>query len=128
MIEVNWRARAIPLEAVAVAATGVAARELGKRLLERSDDELKLVRGVSWNDGIALEGALEHLPWADGALYVGRDKAAPKLLLPCALEPDLPLDLWVRAFERGLGTRNGGADFGDAGRGDRGFSGAGAEC
>lgn len=102
MIEVVWRARTSPLEAVAVAATGKAARDLATRLLSRNDDELKGVRGVSWNDGLAFEGAPDNLPWADGALYLGRDGRAPKLLLPCALEPDVPLDSWTRAFERGL--------------------------
>ncbi len=102
MIEVKWRARNVPLEPVAVAATGSAARELAHRLLERSDDDLKLLRGVSWKDGLAVEGAFNELPWADGALFLGRDARAPKLLLPCALEPDVPLDLWARAFERGL--------------------------
>lgn len=102
MIVVAWKARTEPLEPVAVAATGSAAQVLAQRLLERSDDELKRLRGVSWTHGLAIEGAENDLPWADGALYVGRDERAPKLLLPCALEPDAPLDLWARAFERGL--------------------------
>ena len=65
-------------------------------------NELALLRGLQWADGLALEGAEGTLPWADGALYVGRDARAPKLLLPCALEPDAPLELWARAFERAL--------------------------
>ncbi|BCM92506.1 hypothetical protein IAD21_04386 [Abditibacteriota bacterium] len=101
-VEVRWRPRAEPLEPVAVVATGSAARALAKRLLELPDDELKRLRGVSWNEGLALEGESQNLPWADGASYLGHDARAPKLLLPCALEPDAPLDLWARAFERQL--------------------------
>jgi len=102
VIDVLWRARTEPLEPVAVAATGSAAHELARRMLNRSDEELKRVRGVSWPDGLAFEGALNDLPWADGALFLGHDRRAPKLLLPCAIEPNVPLDLWARAFERGL--------------------------
>ncbi|RYX80960.1 hypothetical protein EON83_26145 [bacterium] len=101
-VEVRWRARVEPLEPTAVAATGDAARALAKRLLELSDDELKRLRGVSWEDGLALEGESAALPWVDGAFYLGHDAQAPRLLLPCALEPDAPLDLWARAFERQL--------------------------
>ncbi len=100
---IRWKARTEPLQPVAVVATNEAARVLAKRLLQRSDEDLQQLRGVSWNEGLAIEGAFSLLPWADGALYVGRDACAPKLLLPCALEPDnAPLDLWARAFERSL--------------------------
>jgi hypothetical protein len=44
-----------------------------------------------------LIGAAEDLPWVDGALYLGRDGAAPSLLLPTTLEPDVPAPLLERA-------------------------------
>ena len=101
-VEVRWRARETPLEPVAVGATENAAIALARRLLEVSDEELKGLRGVSWTGGIAIEGDSGGLPWADGVFYLGHDARAPRLLLPCALEPDAPLDLWARAFERQL--------------------------
>ena len=101
-MRVVWRARQTPLEPLAVAATGGAARTVASRLLERTDDELARLRGLSWANGLALEGPADALPWADGAAYFGRDPRAPKLLLPCALEPDAPLELWARALERAL--------------------------
>lgn len=97
-----WKARFEPLEAVAVAATGGAARTLAQAVLARNDEELKLLRGVCWAGGVAFEGAFADLPWADGAVYLGRDARAPKFLWPSNVEPDAPLDLWVRALERGL--------------------------
>ena len=102
MMETHWRPRFEPLTPLAVAATGVAARALSKHLLERSNDELNRLRGVSWNEGLILEGDAGILPWVDGAFYLGHDPLAPKLLLPCALEPSVPLDLWAKAFERQL--------------------------
>lgn len=68
-----------------------------------SDEELGRLRGVSWAGGIAIEGDSPALPWTDGVFYLGHDARAPRLLLPCALEPDVPLDLWARAFERQIG-------------------------
>lgn len=100
--EVSWRARETPLEPVAVIASGNVALALARRLLELSDEELKRFRGVSWEGGLAIEGDAVVLPWTDGVVYLGHDARAPRLLLPCALEPDAPLDLWARAFERQL--------------------------
>lgn len=99
-MKVEWKARSEPLEVVAVAATGEAARELARRLLERSDDELKRLRGVAWPDGLALEGTFDELPWANGALYFGR---VGPWVLPSNLEPDVPLELWTSALRRSLG-------------------------
>lgn len=102
-MKIRWNARLEPLEPVAVAATGEAARQLARSLLSRTDEELKRLRGVSWLNGIAVEGAFAELPWADGALYLGRDERAPRFLWPSNLEPDgAPLELVARALERGL--------------------------
>lgn len=95
-----WLPREIPLSPLAVVATGDAAQNLARRLLKFDDSQLQKWRGVSWDVGIALEG--DDLPWADGALYLGRDADAPLLLLPAHLRPDAPLGLFQRAFLRGL--------------------------
>ena len=63
-----------------------------------------LARGVQGLAGVAGEGVLillgTDLPWADGAVYLGRDPRAPGLLLPTLLSPDVPLDLLERAVAR----------------------------
>ena len=100
MIPVVWRPRAEPLAALAVAATGSVARALARRVLERSDEELARLRGVTWADGLALQGEAGELSWADGAGFFGRDGRAPKFLWPCVLEPDAPLELFALALER----------------------------
>ncbi|QDG51497.1 hypothetical protein FIV42_12300 [Persicimonas caeni] len=49
-------------------------------------------------DGLLIVVAqTEWLPWVDGLHYLGREPAAPRLLVPTALEPDVPLDLLERA-------------------------------
>lgn len=98
----SWKARVEPLEVVAVAAMGGVARELARRLLKRDEDELRRLRGVTWPDGLALEGAFNELPWADGAMYFGR---VGGFLLPSNLEPDVPFELWTRALRQSLGDK-----------------------
>jgi len=92
-----WVPRAAPLEVVALGARGEAARVVASRLLERPDDELKRLRGVTWRDGLALEGEFALLPWADGAQYFGR---VGGFLLPSNLEPNVPLAIYLRALPR----------------------------
>ena len=46
---------------------------------------------------IVLVGARADLPWIDGIVYLGRDPAAPALLLPTTLAPDVPPALLERA-------------------------------
>lgn len=95
----QWRPRAVPLEVVALGATGDAARLVARRLLERPDEELARLRGVTWANGLAIEGEFALLPWADGALYFGR---VGGFLLPSNLEPTVPVDIWLRALGRAL--------------------------
>jgi hypothetical protein len=40
----------------------------------------------------------DALPWVDGAVYLGHDPEAPRLLVPTALAPDLPYGLVERAL------------------------------
>lgn len=105
MISVAWHPRPSPLEACAVAASGVAARTLALRCLARDDEQLAALRGVSvGRDGLILLGDFGVLPWADGALYLGRDDQAPSLLLPTTLQPDAPLALFERTLLHQLQT------------------------
>ncbi|MBI2395987.1 MAG: hypothetical protein HYV09_40870 [Deltaproteobacteria bacterium] len=96
----TWRSREHPLSARAVAAFGPAARALAASVGRRADAELHALRAVGAEAGIVVLGEEEALPWADGALYLGQDAAAPSLLLPTTLRPDLALPLVERALLR----------------------------
>lgn len=85
--------------------TGVVARAdsavvIAQRLLTRTDDELEQLEGVQAHDLLFLVGTPELLPWADGAMYLGRDPSAPALLLPTTLMPSVPLALLEQALLR----------------------------
>jgi hypothetical protein len=108
-IPVRWIARIIPLPARAVFARGAAARDLARRLLDAPPERLRALRGCAADDGSALfilasDGEAE-LPWADGACYLGRDPAAPDLLLPTNRAPAVPVDLVAAALGARLGGR-----------------------
>jgi hypothetical protein len=83
----KWLPREPPLEACAVVAFGEAAKKL------RVPKSMPCIRTAEM---VLLIG--DDLPWADGVVYLGRDPAAPKLLLPTTLRPDVPLDLFERAL------------------------------
>lgn len=94
----EWEPRAVPLEPVAVAAVGPAARALARRLLLRPAEVVERLSGVTGPDLLLLLG--EELPWTDGAVYLGRDPAAPTLLLPTTLAPSVPIALLERRLAR----------------------------
>jgi hypothetical protein len=98
-IAVAWRTREPPLAIAAVAAWSERATALARRAVDRrfADGALSAVAG----DGVLLLlGAADELPWVDGAVYLGRDPAAPGLLLPTLLAPSLPADLLERALRK----------------------------
>ena len=96
-LAVAFHPRASPLAAIAVAARGPAAAALAARLLARDDEALALLEGVADPGLLLILGDAASLPWTDGAVYLGRDPAAPSLLLPTAYVPDVPLPLFERA-------------------------------
>lgn len=97
-IPVVWRPRVRPLAPAGAVARGRAARLLGERLLTRSDEDLARLQGVAGEDLLIVLGPAADLPWADGAVYVGRDPEAPSLLLPTTREPSVPLPLLEQAL------------------------------
>ncbi|HEU4387096.1 MAG TPA: hypothetical protein VFV34_04825 [Blastocatellia bacterium] len=97
-IDVGWRPRPAPLSPVGVAATGVAAIELGLRLCDLDPESLTRLKGAATHGLLILLGEEERLPWADGVVYLGRDRNAPSLLLPTTLVPDVPIELFERAL------------------------------
>jgi hypothetical protein len=97
--EVSFVARADPLPAVAVAATGPAVRTLVERLLALSDETLARLTGVANADVAVILGPTDSLPWFDGALFLGSTGA---LLWPTWAEPSVHPSLFERALRRGL--------------------------
>lgn len=93
--------RAEPLAPAAALAEGEAAVRLARRLLALPDDALARLAGVAGRGLLAVTGAEADLPWVDGVAYLGRDPAAPALLLPTARVPALPLPLVERALAAG---------------------------
>lgn len=93
-IRVTWTPRDTPLVARAVAAVGAAAGSLADRLAALDDAALGALAAVAGGDAsgdvLVVLGAAAALPWVDGVVYLGRDDAAPELLLPTALAPSVP--------------------------------------
>jgi len=71
---------------------------LARRALGADEEQLGGWHGVAGQGVLILLGDTASLPWVDGAVYLGRDPAAPSLLLPCALAPDVAPSLLERAL------------------------------
>jgi hypothetical protein len=95
---VTWCPRSAPLAALAVAGLGPVALALARRALAAEDQQLSAWSGVAGPHVLVLLGETDALPWVDGAMYLGRDPAAPSLLLPCALAPEVAPALLERAL------------------------------
>ena len=97
-IPLEWHPREIPLKPVAVCVQGEPARRMARRLLALDAEALAGLQGVSGAGVLVLLAEADLLPWVDGALYLGREPAAPGLLLPTMLLPSAPLPLLERAL------------------------------
>lgn len=95
---VSFVPRDPPLSPVAAAASGPAARRLGERLAGMEDARLSALRGLAGPDLLLVLGESGSLPWVDDITYLGCDPAAPRLLVPTALRPAVPADLFERAI------------------------------
>ena len=94
----SWSPRSSPLTALAVAGVGPVALALARRVLAAGDSELARWSGVAGPGVLVLLGDTDSLPWVEGVVYLGRDAAAPALLLPCTLAPDVAPALLERAL------------------------------
>jgi hypothetical protein len=97
-LPVTWSPRQSPLAALAVAGVGPVAMALARRALASEDKQLGAWSGVAGPGMLVLLGETDSLPWVDGAVYLGRDPAAPSLLLPCTLAPEVAPALLERAL------------------------------
>ena len=95
---VAWSPRDPPLPALAVVGVGPVALALARRVLAVEDAALARWSGVAGPGVLVLLGDTESLPWVDGVVYLGRDAAAPSLLLPCTLAPSVAPALLDRAL------------------------------
>jgi hypothetical protein len=95
----SWVDRKIVLAPIAAYAHGAAAIELAHKLSKWPADRLAKLSGVSTKNTIVVLAQQEdELPWVDGIQYLGKDPAAPQLLLPTALAPDVHAGLFERAI------------------------------
>ena len=101
---VSWHLRDEPLAPIGVAARGAAARVLARRLLQRDDETLQKLEGISAGEWLIFRGAAENLPWADGAIYLGRAAVAPTLLLPTLWRSAPNAALLQRALKNRFGS------------------------
>jgi hypothetical protein len=97
-VAVGWSARSEPLAACACIARGPAARALGRALLAWEPARLARITACAGEGVLVVLGDGSELPWVDGITYLGRDQAAPHLLLPTSRRPDVPVDLFARAL------------------------------
>lgn len=104
-LPVTWSPRSEPLAALAVAAVGPVSLALARRALSATEPQLAAWSGVAGPGVLILLGGTEVLPWVDGAVYLGRDAAAPSLLLPCTLAPDVAPALLERALVAHAGSQ-----------------------
>jgi hypothetical protein len=99
-LPVTWHPRPEPLVALAVAGVGPVALALARRVLASEEGPLAAWSGVAGPGVLLLLGEAPGLPWVDGAVYLGKEPAAPSLLLPCTLAPDVAPALLERALLR----------------------------
>jgi hypothetical protein len=96
-IQFGFVARGEPLSAIGAAVP----RAKVALLLARRRDRLMgsdLLHAACSRDTLILLGPPDALPWAPGIVYLGRDPGAPRLLLPTAAEPTVPVQLLERAL------------------------------
>ena len=100
MISIDARVRESALAPSAVLALREVALSLVARLLELDEQRLSRLRAVRGAEFLLLQGSPSDLPWCDGLIYLGKDEAAPQLLMPTTLTPNVPTALFERALAR----------------------------
>ncbi len=96
----RWQRRAEPALPRAVVAWGDHALRLHARLCRLPADHLARLLGTASRDVLVVSGAMDDLPWVEGAAYATPCEAAPALWLPTLQEPTVPADLLCQALLR----------------------------
>jgi len=99
-IPLRWTPRHRPLSVRAVIASGAAAKALARRVAALDDDAMRSLTAVAGDDVFVVLGESSTLPWIDGVTYLGRDDAAPDLLLPTAVAPTIPAAVLAAAVRK----------------------------
>jgi hypothetical protein len=97
-VGVSWLPRNEPLAPCACIARGAAARALASALLAWEPARLAGIKACAGDGVLVVLGEGPDLPWLDGITYLGRDDAAPHLLMPTSRRPEVPVDLLARAL------------------------------
>lgn len=98
---IEWQNRAVSLDPCAVTASDEAAVNLAQKLLRLDDESLENFQGAGAKSLIFIAGRGDALPWADGAIYLGRDARISALfLLPTTVEPKISIDLFKLVLEK----------------------------
>lgn len=105
-IAIQWRPRLVPLAPAAAIAVGAASQDFARRLLRETDARLGALMAVAGDELLLVLGDAAALPWVDGVVYLGRDPAAPSLLLPTHQEPIVHAGLLEGALLRAAGAKN----------------------
>jgi len=102
MESLEWLPADEPLSAVGLIVAKN--RTTVEHLLGLDDSRLAGLRGSYCDDVMILLGSESFLPWfSESAIYLGRMKSAPKLLIPTTLTPNLPIDWVQRSIKRQFG-------------------------
>ena len=99
-MRVNFIPRDAILDPIAVVGMDEAAHALARRLLTLDGERLRQLRGAAGDRLMIVLGETANLPWVDGVTYLGRDREAPRLLLPAMLRPDIAFDVFERLVGR----------------------------
>jgi hypothetical protein len=98
LLKIRWQNRFDALEPSALIAFGNAAENLRGKLLTFDDEKLSALQGVFAENLLFVAGAKEILPWANGVVYLGKDRLAPSVFVPTNLRPNVPLDLFEKSL------------------------------
>lgn len=100
-LQISWVPRDEPLEPLAVVAPNAAcALLLGRRLLDRGQEDLQTLRCTVAEGMLIVVGSADSLPWAEGVTYLGKTSTESVLLSPTNVMPNVPFPLFERSILR----------------------------
>lgn len=103
MTVLAWERRPQALAPAGMVTAGEVTQRLLVQLRLASEEALARLSVVATRDLLVLIGAIDDLPWIDGARYCAPDPQVQDLWLPTTLAPALPLDLVRRSAAARVG-------------------------